>query len=214
MRLVKRFALIACSLQLAACNLVVSDEPMLERDAEAPVMKPGIWVDAGEEACAFDPATPVLTWPDCADAAVFDENGDLYSFDRKSGSWKGIELVLGSGDPAVAQVRLPKELTGGSELAPTYIYAGLRAVQSDADGLVTAFRTWPMVCGPVAQNDTELPSEPAVTDAPFAGLTIVGQNCRAEDIAALQNAARQSEALVESPGGARWVREAAEVRLD
>ena len=95
-----------------------------------------------------------------------------------------------------------------------YCYTGLRADRLDAEGRIVAFTTWPIWCGP-APKRAEGAGGPNVTDAPFPGLTVVGEHCVADDVAALRAAATASEAPVPSdeftePFGLarfRWIRD-------
>lgn len=75
-----------------------------------------------------------------------------------------------------------------------YCYAGLRADALDPEGRIVAFTTWPIWCGPFPRR-AEGEGGPNVTDAPFSGLTVVGEHCVAEDVAVLRAAATASETL-------------------
>ena len=213
---------------LSACNMVISNEPMLTRGPDSPMMKPGIWVDAKEQDCEYDASSAPDGWPECADPAIVAEDGRFFTWDKQSESWKAVQMVLGSGDPIVVQAELPKELTGGNPMAPRFIYLAMRATDKDADGLITAIETWMVYCGPVeekgedeegAENlDLEAAMADAVTKEPFEGLTVVQGNCIAEDVAAIENAAALSESMDKESedgiGGARWLRAADDVELD
>ena len=95
-----------------------------------------------------------------------------------------------------------------------HCYAGLRADALDTEGRIVAFTTWPIWCGPFPRR-AEGEDGPAVTDAPFPGLTVVGEHCVAEDVGALRGAAVASETLLRSeeltePPGLprfRWIRD-------
>lgn len=78
-----------------------------------------------------------------------------------------------------------------------YCYAGLRADAFDAEDRIIAFTSWPIWCGPFPRR-AEGEGGPNVTDAPFPGLTVVGEHCVAEDVAALRSAATASETLLRS----------------
>lgn len=214
MKLPGTLAAMACALQLAACNLVVSDEPMLVRDTEAPIMKPGIWVDAaGDEPCDYDTATSPESWPKCADPAIVLENGDFMLFGERDRSWRRIEIVLAEGDPTVVQVKFPEEFPGRTNEAPGYIFMALRPTAFDDDGTFTEMQAWIVLCGP--PNDAQSTDiEDAVTKAPFDGLTISEGNCIPDSVEAIRNAAEQSIALSDKVGRARWVRAADDVEFD
>jgi hypothetical protein len=92
-----------------------------------------------------------------------------------------------------------------------YCYAGLRADVLDAEGRIVAFTTWPIWCGPFPRR-AEGESGPNVTETPFPGLSIVGEHCVADDVAALRAAATASQTLLASghplgPARFRWVRD-------
>lgn len=95
-----------------------------------------------------------------------------------------------------------------------YCYAGLRADALDAEGRIVAFTTWPIWCGPLPRHAEE-EGGPNVTDAPFPGITVIGEHCVANDAATLRAAATASETLIMSgePAGPpaharfRWVRD-------
>ena len=211
---------------LSACNMVISNEPMLARGPDSPAMKPGIWIDTKEQDCEFDSDTSPETWPECADPAIVSEDGRFFTWEDKNQRWKGVNLVLGTGDPVVVQAELPVELTGANPLAPRFIYLAMRPTATDPGGLITAIKTWAVYCGPVEEkDDKQVTAEnfedamaDSVTRQPFAGLTVVQGNCIARDVAALQNAAGLSETLdrhsEDGVGSARWLRAADDVDFD
>ena len=95
-------------------------------------------------------------------------------------------------------------------------YNALAPTQLDASGQIVAAEYWPIVCGPWPKHDKRGFSG-NVTVAPFAGLTIIGDDCTARDIDALRVAAAASRRLVatmaatpDQPIGipmAHWVRD-------
>ncbi len=95
-----------------------------------------------------------------------------------------------------------------------YCYAGLRAETLDAQDRIIAFTTWPIWCGPLPRRAGGEDGR-NITDAPFPGLTVVGEHCVAEDVVALRAAATASETLLRSDGATgasgfarfRWIRE-------
>ena len=86
------------------------------------------------------------------------------------------------------------------------MYGALRLLRHDEDGKVIAIESWWVQCGPLPQEDPPTLTGGNVTDRPFAGLTVVDDNCLAESADALRNAAILSEAL-KPPNRMRWVRE-------
>jgi len=95
-----------------------------------------------------------------------------------------------------------------------YCYAGLRADARDVQDRIVAFTTWPIWCGPLPRR-AEGKDGRNVTDAPFPGLTVVGEHCVAENVAALRAAATASETLLRSDAATgasglarfRWIRD-------
>jgi hypothetical protein len=158
---------------------------------------------------------------------------------RPDYSWSSEAFVLAAGSPRIHQRacgeprgrRAPAEEPAAAAAEPAgegaaldvldeavdgliYCYAGLRADGFDAEGRIVAFTTWPIWCGPFPQRaDGE--GGPNVTEAPFPGLTVIGEHCVADDIAALRAAAMASQTLFASddpanafgPARFRWVRD-------
>ena len=95
-----------------------------------------------------------------------------------------------------------------------YCYAGLSADALDAEGRIVGLTIWPIWCGPFPRR-AEGQGGPNVTDAPFPGITVVGEHCVADDVPALRAAARASQTLDAPHGPAdplgpvpfRWVRD-------
>lgn len=199
---------------LTACNMVVSNEPMLARGPDTPMMKPGIWVDATKTDCEYDAETSPESWPECADPAIVAEDGKFFTYEEKDKSWRSVNVVLGDGDPTVVQVSMPAEMRQLNPSVPNFLYLALRPTERDAEGYITAISTWLMVCGPTDKKEETQSIDDAVTKEPFDGMTMVDGNCMPDDLAALQNAAAASELLDDEPGGARWLRAADDVELD
>ncbi|QKG71182.1 hypothetical protein [Erythrobacter mangrovi] len=215
MSALRKLALLSGSILLAGCNMVVSDEPWLTRGPDTPVMKPGIWVSEGKPDCEYDLATPVESWPECADPAIIRADGAFLTLNKETAKWRVNEVILGTDDPIVAQVALPEQITTTEADAPKYIYLAMRPTGQNAGGEITAIETWMMQCGPIDRVKVNSGDQNAmVTKEPFDGLTVVGSNCHADSIAALTNAASQSEALADSKGAARWVKEAGAVEVE
>jgi hypothetical protein len=105
----------------------------------------------------------------------------------------------GDASPTIV-VERPAEVSAIDEAVSrlVYCYAGLRAEAFDAEGRIVAFTTWPIWCGPFPRGG-EGEGGPSVTDSPFPGITVVGEHCVAEDIAALRAAATASETLDAPP---------------
>lgn len=200
---------------LSGCNMVVSDEPWLARSAEAVKMKPGIWVDLDDPDCDYDVDTPVRDWPACADPALVTADGRFFGYEKKDDEWNEIEMIFDTSMPVVIQIRMPEELAAQAPEAPAFLYAGMRPVTTGADGYVSEMATWLLTCGPVDKTEGAVDDAGEfVTKQPFAGLTMVGENCHADDLAALRNAALESEALEDEVDTVRWVKHADESVMD
>jgi hypothetical protein len=198
---------------MAGFNVVVSDEPMLVRGPETPIMKPGVWAVSGPD-CEYDIATPVDAWPDCASPAIIREDAAFLTLNKDSGKWRVNDVVLGSDDPIVVQVALPKEVTAKVG-APHYLFLAFRSTAHDAAGQITGIETWPLVCGPV-DKDAEAAdgADAMITKAPFEGLTMVESNCHADSVASLTHAAEKSEEIAEKKGAVRWIKDVGPVETE
>ncbi|MBC9035230.1 hypothetical protein IAG41_22800 [Sphingomonas sp. JC676] len=146
---------------------------------------------------------------------------------RTYGAWSVTESVLVSGDPVIRQSNdcsLAAESVasdGNAEGAPpdssvparevglpapiqqphvNFCYEAVRATAFDGMGSITAAETWPVLCGPWPLEGGN------VTDRPWQGLSIVGDNCNATSEAALREAARRSREVVPVVS-VHWVRD-------
>jgi hypothetical protein len=99
----------------------------------------------------------------------------------------------------------------GPDKPSRYCYAAIRPTKLDSEGRITAFVMWPVLCGPWPTKKEADGSTANVTDAPFPGLRVVDDNCVAESVTALREAAKASEAVAVSmhfgPFEAHWVRD-------
>lgn len=226
-----RFVLcLASALPLAACNMVVTDHPMIETSDEAPRLKPGIWDTTNAEDCSFDRQKPVRKWPECADPSLIGEAGEFLRYDREARRFVAVdEAELAStrwqhGDPMLAQQEWHDDETG----VPLYFYVGFRPIERDRSGSISAYRFWLARCGPLDDPTGSAEADPTdgqvstdnedeesmgaeesgfseVTSRPFADLIVVDDHCVPDGFAALRNAVVESEKL----GGdteRRWIR--------
>ena len=137
-------------------------------------------------------------------------------------------LLVANGDhlivqqrASVAEATTPPSREGDREargsVPPNYTYGALRLLGQDEEGKATAMEFWLVQCGPLpeqlssrrqrrrARTAETATAQAGVTDRPFPGLTVVDDNCTAESVDAVRNAAVLSEAL-EPPMQMRWVR--------
>lgn len=202
MKILKALLGLACGLVLTACNMVISDEPWLEARDDAPVLKPGVWATFEGDDCDFEGDIPVEFWPGCAEATVIGNDGSWYSRKEDSNEWEKITPVLAFDDPVVGQIELPKEIAmkeGGEAL---FLYFALIPEEQDSDGRITAMRSWLVQCGP---QSTSGQNAFKTTDTPFEGITVHNDNCVAESVDALRNAAAKSADLQEGGKYGRWM---------
>ena len=150
---------------------------------------------------------------------------------RTYNDWSTSESWLVSGDPLIVQETdcprarkeaaiddTPAPVPGDApppapraepSLAPSpppanFCYDGARATAFDDAGRITAIEGWPVFCGPWPRKGGN------VTDQPWAGLVLIGENCTAASEAALREAAKRSRDVavaVHFIGRSHWVRD-------
>lgn len=227
-------ALTACLMSLSGCNNVVSNEPWFTAaDTEgAPELRDGLWVMITDAPCRVKLEKPAERWPDCADpfyvrggewlAMQWDETGrSKRIFER----WESVPMLLARGDPAIFQfdqgIERPAPAADPDEIVLEdsephwrYTYAAMRPTERDTQGRTVAIEFWTIQCGPLTAREfeggVEYPllslMEGYVTERPFPGLMVVGQDCTAESVDALRQAAASSRSLGE-PAPVRWLRD-------
>lgn len=181
---------------LAACNLAISDKPLLtEADRSAVRLKDGYWAIA-EQDCRFDAAQPVDGWPKCADWVVIAGNQIVRERDKNV---FGVEpaLLIADGKPLIMQV-FSKSENGGT---PFYTFAAIEPTTITASGQTAAMDVWIVECRPDPSRAT--PGVPAVGQYPG-----FDDDCRPDSIDALRNAAAAGRPHQDEMIVARWVRAA------
>ncbi|WP_179506282.1 MULTISPECIES: hypothetical protein [unclassified Sphingomonas] len=106
--------------------------------------------------------------------------------------------------PSIPISAPPMEETSAETRHAHYCYEALKATAFDAEGRITAIEAWPVVCGPWPRNGGN------VSDQPWSGLSLVGDNCTAANEAALRDAAKRSREVVERlhfVGHFQWIRD-------
>lgn len=201
-----------------------------------PKFRDGLWLTVSDPECRVDSARPAERWPDCAramfvrgDERLTMEWGEYDGDDRRRrtfAGWEADPTLIVNGEPLIAQYRMEGDPSpdgaagaGGQESQSWYLYYAIRPIDLDATGEVLAFETWGIQCGPLpepepaarsrrrASVDPEVAEDAAyVTERPFPGLTVVDDNCTAENVEALRRAAVLSEPL-EAHRTARWIRD-------
>ena len=203
--------------------------------AGVPKMRDGLWVGTGED-CRVNTARPVERWPACAGAMYvrgderlglnWDDPDDDGPRRRRIVGWERDPGIIASGDPLIWQLEVEQPTTSETsepealdESEWRYMYAALRPTRFDEQSRVVAFEAWAIQCGPMDDSSAAEPSETSdpgdeeevldggfVTDRPFPGLTVVGNDCTADSIEALRGAAVLSEAIG-TKSSIRWIRD-------
>ena len=212
---VVRALLAALMLSLGGCNLVVSQHPWFSADDAlgAPLLRDGLWVMTDDPDCKVREAKPAERWPECADMIVV-RGQEWLSLrgERKDGTneykWDAGPVLIAHGSPPILQIR-PRGSDDPNDSA--FTYAALRPLSFDKNGKATALDLWAAQCGPLPNKADSKRSEGEadaryVTDRPFPGLTVMDDNCTADSIASLRNAAALSEALG-NHSQMHWVRD-------
>ena len=227
-----RPALIAAGLALlSACNVVMTKEPLFTQadSAGAPNLRPGVWIFFKEADCKVDESRPFTEWPDCAGGGLVKGNSvEGHKAGAPPDQLEDTPFVLASGDPRIMQLQVDVDLSvqadasasGGDATASTsssaahsrpYGYAAVRPTKFDAEGRITAFRFWPVDCGPPPPKDKNGEDVAAATLKPLPGIEMKPGDavCTTRSVSALRNAAKASEAWAPQPrGDSHWIRDA------
>jgi hypothetical protein len=239
MRLMNSFLMVVLLTPLGACsNRVVSETPWFKQAASTgPRFRDGLWRSENPR-CKTSEAEPAERWPTCAGWAylrgnqslspMWDEEGTGRHRHRTYQNWSASHNMIVAGDPLISQstdcplarkIEVVDEAiaTNRQETPPSsdpavadtpthaiFCYDAARATAFDAEGRITAVETWPVFCGPWPRKGGN------VTDRPWPGLSLVGENCTATSEAALREAAKQSHDVALSVhfiARAHWVRD-------
>jgi len=202
--LVFRLSVLAALVSVTACNMVVTEKPMFGAgdQASAAPIRTGIW-RSDKPGCDVDETLSQDKWPACAGAQPGVADPPFW-------------LQVG-GEPSLLQMALPIPI--GASSTSVYLYAAYRPLKLDAQGRVTALKTWAVQCGPPPKPGEVSPGPggaagsgvnqmPGMTRSLLPGLK-PGQlgGCTAETAAALRNAAVVSEAWADANPNSHWVRD-------
>ena len=204
--------------QLTACNMVVTKAPMFAKADEvgAPRLRDGVWAGAPDSKCPYDPSSPIKTWPTCANGSVVgDDKLSGFNGEGDQRHWTSMAYVLAAGDPRVLQIHLTDLFGQTVPMADFFAYADLHPTKFDAQGRITEFETWFVLCGPPP------PSQAASSDGqggqkvltgtlhPLPGLTMdeAKNNCTPASQDAVRNAAAASKAWDTDHSSTHWVRD-------
>jgi hypothetical protein len=223
-RSLRAIALLAVTLLLGGCNLVVSETPVFSTvDATgAPPLRPGVWA-APQPDCDFKPSEPLDRWPKCAGGAAITPDAILAATDDPSSlSAAGqappadakppmrVPYVLAAGDPRVMQIHFVLPIDPAIKAAFFYFIA-LKPTAHDADGRITAAEAWLIQCGPPpppSVDSSGKPNQGGLTDHPLPGMKVEKGECTPSGKAAVVGAALPSRAWADNQVGMlRWVRD-------
>jgi hypothetical protein len=209
---------------LAACNQVYSRQPLVSeaRVQGDPEFRQGLWKVGTDKddptGCPFDIRKSRRDWPACA-GAVDIRRGQMFVVSpTERGEAAGFRLV--DGQPILMQLHLHTDIFRDPRVPepkdtdnPFYgwTYAGITVVKTDAAARITEAQLVWADCGPLpAKTDPPPPGNRpvplSVTSQPFAGLTVVGNNCVAKDLETVKNALAQS-AKTSTAVPMRWIRD-------
>jgi hypothetical protein len=226
-----RWLALASLAMLGACNVLLTKQPVFTQAdaAGAPSLRPGVWLIFEEPDCKVDTAKPFVDWPDCAGGGLV--NGNEIA-GHKSGAPKDVlektPVILAAGDPRVAQLPVDVDVSAGASASASggaqasasasgggqarpYAYAGVLPTRFDAQGRITAFRFWPVDCGPPPPKDKNGADVAAGTLHPLPGMQMKPGDayCTTASKAVIRAAAKASEAWADHPiPEARWLRDA------
>ncbi len=129
------------------------------------------------------------------------------TLDRKDGHWTWTTLpaLLTGGTPQIVQT--PPDATGKATDGG-YSYYGFGAQRRDRAGRITAFKLWPVLCGPPPPTAKAGDNGAAPATHPFPGLTMDANDsdCTTASREAVRNAADASRLWADATLTAHWVR--------
>lgn len=208
--------LIAASLTLGACNLVVSQTPMyaVADAAHAARLRPGVWASP-KEGCEFKASDPAAQWPECASGGIIDDEAirQIPGTQSQPAQVKvdHFPYILAAGDPRVLQLEVSFAVDPKQPPKTLFYYVGLKPTGYDADGRITAAEVWAIQCGPppppAKQGDQIDPSE-MVTKQPLPGMKVDDSGlCSPADKTAIFAAAKPSRAWADPVGVLKWIKD-------
>jgi len=215
---------------VGGCNVVMTDKPLftVADAAGAPPLRPGVWSFFHEAGCQVDESRPFAEWPSCSGGGIV-RAGEIagHKAGAPPGELEREPLIIAGGDPRIIQVQVKIDVTAGAEATASgggeasatatatspkeqpYGYAGLKPTKFDAQGRLTAFRFWPVLCGPPPPKNAKGEDTALGTLHPLAGLEMKPGDavCTTHSADALRNAARASQAWDDQRQESHWVRD-------
>lgn len=182
---------------LSACNMAVSDHPMLAGEPRSPLeLKDGVWL-AEDKDCKVNTERPARRWPKCADWFLIRQGKIVGAPGAKPGELP-VDIIIADGQPPLLEFPLKEE---DETTAKGYAYIALEAVRFDPVGAATELRLWPVACGVEEHSE-------GVQDniRHFPGMD---KDCHPASVAVLRTAAAagpQGQGDNRKKGGLRWVR--------
>ncbi len=193
--------LIVC-LALSGCDNLVTEQPLLAKSARAPQLREGVWVTGPDKRCLIDAGKSAGRRTACTSDLALVTGDTIAGLDEPGKPPTSYRLA--SGSPIIAQIDLSDPSTG-----PEFYYGGLEPVRFGRDGKITAFRAWPVLCGPPGKPDSRRALEGPPTAKLFPGLTRLPgkpKGCTTRSVDVARVAAMRSR-RVSPPSEAHWIRD-------
>jgi len=184
----------AC-LALTACNMAISDHPILSNEPRSALkLKDGLWV-ADDPECKFDSRRPAHRWPKCVAWLAIRDNTVVDSREPEPGALP-MELVITDWQPPVLEFPFSDD----DKKAKAYAYLAIEPDGSDSVG-ATDLRLWYVACG-VEEPSNSI--EPKIRH--FPGMD---EDCHPQSVEALRAAAQAGPQGQEKRKSRwRWIRAA------
>jgi len=184
--------LLPTCLALTACNMAISDHPMLAAEQRSTIkFKGGLWA-AEDSDCQFNVKRPARRWPKCATWLVI-ENGKVVGGPEAKPGEVPVELVIAEGEPPILEFPLKDE---GERTAKGYAYLAIEPTGRDPGG-VTTINLWAVACG-----TEKVPGSTREID-PYPG---IDKDCQPQSVGALRAAAIASRPNHQKVGRMKWIR--------
>ena len=188
--------LLPTCLALTACNVALSDHPMLAGEPRSPLkLRVGLW-SLEDADCRFKAERPRRHWPKCATWVVIDDGKVVGGKDLPPGDLP-VELVIADGPPPILEYPFTGE-SDNKQKYKGYAYLVLEPADADAGGSVSDLRAWFVACGVVKQSNSLGPNIQH-----FPGLN---EDCYLQSLAALRAAAAAGPQGTDEKARWRWIR--------
>jgi hypothetical protein len=181
---------------LAACNMAISDHPMLSGEPRSALkLKDGLWA-VDDPDCKFHAARPVRRWPKCARWLVIKAGKIVGGKDLKPLGLP-VELVIADGKPLILQFPFTGE-SDDKKKVKAYTYLALEPRGSDPAGSIVDMQSWSVACG------VEDPGDALRSKVQhFPGMN---EDCNPESVEAIRTAAAAGPQGSDKKERWRWVR--------